>query len=109
MKNGATGNSVKLSATEELILGLLITKKSELYGQQIVDLSGGEIKRGTVYVTLDRMQDKGLVDSREEERDPTRSGIVRRLYTPTGAGVRAYHAWVARRAGVLGLPIPALG
>lgn len=100
---------VKLSSTEELILGMLITWKSELYGLQIVQASNGAIARGSVYVTLDRMEDKGLVESRQEDKEPGVPGIPRRLYKPTGHGARAYREWIARREKVLGYPAPALG
>jgi PadR family transcriptional regulator PadR len=61
----------------------------EMYGLQLVNASDGKLKRGTVYVTLGRMEDKGLVESREEESTPDYIGIKRRLYKVTGLGVRA--------------------
>ena len=90
----------KLSVTEELILGMLI-KHGEMYGLQMVESSGRVIPRGSIYVFLDRMEDKGLVRSRQEERTAHRSGIRRRLYEPTGLGQRVYREWVARRAAIL--------
>ena len=39
-----------------------------MFGLQLVEQSNGGLKRGTVYVTLGRMQDKGYVESRTEER-----------------------------------------
>ena len=46
-----------LSAKESLILELLIQDK-ELYGLELVAASRRRLKRGTVYVTLGRMEDK---------------------------------------------------
>ena len=50
----------KLSRTERLILELL--SGEEMFGLQLVEQSKGALKRGTVYVTLGRMQDKGYVE-----------------------------------------------
>lgn len=76
-----------LSPKEAVILRLLIGS-GELFGLQLVEKSDGELKRGTVYVTLDRMQDKGFVTSRQEARPEGAAGIPRRLYQVTGLGRR---------------------
>ena len=55
----------KLSGTERLIVELLMAN-DELFGLQMVDLSAGRLKRGTVYVTLGRMVEKGYLESRQE-------------------------------------------
>src|SRR4051812_3180446 len=52
-----------LSAKESLILDLL-TEHDELYGLQLVAESKRKLKRGTVYVTLGRMEEKGYIASR---------------------------------------------
>jgi PadR family transcriptional regulator PadR len=79
-----------LSPKEALILQLLLAE--ELYGLQLVQRSRGRLKRGTVYVTLGRMEEKGLVGSRVEDADPT-PGLPRRLYRPTALGRRTFEAW----------------
>src|SRR5215475_15773133 len=66
----------RLSTTERLILDLL--REGELFGLQLVDRSDGALKRGTVYVTLGRMQDKGYVESRTEPLPPGAIGLPRR-------------------------------
>jgi DNA-binding PadR family transcriptional regulator len=81
----------RLSRTEQLILELL-TERGELYGLQLVQRSEGRLPRGTVYVTLQRMEDKGLVASRLEEREDPLPGLPRRLYTPTRAGASLLRA-----------------
>ena len=78
----------KLTAKEARVLGLLING-GEKYGLELVRESEGELKRGTIYVLLDRMGDKGYVESRQES-NPTLSGMPRRLYRPTGLGEKAY-------------------
>lgn len=81
-----------LSAKEGLILQLLIAN-GESFGLALVAASHGELKRGTVYVTLDRMEDKGYVESRSEDKPLDAIGLPRRLYKPTGHGVRVLRAW----------------
>ncbi len=73
-----------LSGTEGVILELL--RDQDLFGLQLVELSGGRLKRGTVYVTLGRMQEKGYLESRTEPRAPGAIGWPRRLYRPTVFG-----------------------
>jgi DNA-binding PadR family transcriptional regulator len=82
----------RLSATERLILELLAAE-GELFGLQMVELSRGRLKRGTVYVTLGRMQDKGYLESRQEALPDGAIGLPRRLYRPTGYALRVLDAW----------------
>jgi DNA-binding PadR family transcriptional regulator len=81
-----------LSETEQTILALLLSDR-DLFGLQIVERSRGAVKRGTVYVTLGRMQDKGYVESRTEPPAPGAIGLPRRLYRPTAYGVAVFKAW----------------
>ncbi len=87
-----------LSRKEYLILEMLIESIRELYGLEMVEASGGNLKRGTIYVTLQRMQEKGLIDSKPEPRTAPEIGIPRRLYSVTGYGARVYKAYCAARA-----------
>jgi DNA-binding PadR family transcriptional regulator len=64
-----------------------------MYGLQLVEQSGGALKRGTVYVTLGRMEAKGFVASEQEEMPPGAIGLPRRIYKPTGLGERMLRAW----------------
>lgn len=83
---------VRLSNKEHQILELLITN-GEMYGLQMVQESNGALARGTVYVMLDRMADKGLVESRVDDNPQRMSGLPRRLYKPTGYGLRVCRQW----------------
>lgn len=83
-----------LSKTEALILQLMSENGfREVYGLELLKLSNGGIKRGTIYTTLQRMQDKNFVTSRQEEKPDDVSGIPRRLYEITGTGQRAFQAY----------------
>ncbi len=77
----------RLSPKEALILELLISH-GELYGLELVEASGGALKRGTVYVTLGRMADKGYVESRQVKEEGE-AGLPRRVFQATGYGVKA--------------------
>lgn len=82
----------RLSAKESLILELL-ARHAELYGLQLVAESKGRLKRGTVYVTLQRMEEKGYVASRQEDAPPDVGGLPRRIYQPTALGRRVLVVW----------------
>lgn len=87
-----------LSNKELLILEMLTSKdlngcKREMYGLEMVEASKGELKRGTIYVTLQRMTDKGYVASRVEPRTQPEIGIPRRLYSITGLGEVVFKAY----------------
>lgn len=84
--------ALTLSPKELLILNLL-ADGHERYGLQLVDASVGALKRGTIYVTLGRMEDKGYVESRQEDPPPGAGGMPRRLYACTALGRRMRAAW----------------
>jgi DNA-binding PadR family transcriptional regulator len=81
-----------LPPKEALILELLV-QASELYGLQLVAASKRRLKRGTVYVTLGRMEDKGFISSRLEAAPDGEGGLPRRIYQPTALGRRALRAY----------------
>ena len=82
----------RLSAKEALILRMLLDK-GEAYGLEMVHESTGALKRGTIYVTLSRMEDKGFVESRKEELPPAAAGAPRRMYRASGHGAQVLSAW----------------
>ena len=81
-----------LSEKEMLVLQLLVGS-GEMYGLQLVAVSRGRLKRGTVYVTLGRMEDKGYIRSTLEAGSPATGGLPRRLYEPTALGRSVLKAW----------------
>ena len=85
-------NPLTVSRKELLVLRLL-AGADELYGLQMVDASAGDLKRGTIYVTLGRMEDKGYITSRSDEPPPGAGGHPRRLYTMTPLGRRMLKRW----------------
>jgi DNA-binding PadR family transcriptional regulator len=85
-----------LSRIEHLILEIL-AENGELFGLELVGKSNGDLKRGTVYVTLARMEEKGLLRSKQQPRMAPEIGIPRRIYSITGYGERILKAWQASR------------
>jgi len=79
-----------LSKKELVIMEILLEEPTaDLYGLELVRRSGKRLKRGTVYVTLTRLEDKGFIESREEVQ-PNMPGMPRRLYKVTGYGRKVY-------------------
>jgi len=90
---------MRLAKSEHLILSIL-TSQGPSYGLELVDSSRGRLKRGGIYVTLGRMEEKGLVTSSEGGEDG------RRRYRPTALGERAF---VAAQVFAGKIAIPAKG
>ena len=83
----ASQRALTLSDKERLILELL-AGSSEMYGLELVGASRGRLKRGTVYVTLGRMEEKGFIVSRLADEPTPGGGLPLRLYQPTALGRR---------------------
>lgn len=81
-----------LSAKESLILELL-SREKDMYGLQLVAASRRRLKRGTVYVTLGRMEEKGYITSRLETPPAHAGGLPRRVYEATALGRRVLRLW----------------
>lgn len=79
-----------ISDKEALVMKLLLDKP-DLYGLELVAAADGAIKRGTVYVTLARMVEKGLITSRCDVEPPHR-GLPRPRYQVTERGTKALAA-----------------
>jgi len=84
-----------MSRTESLVMELL--RGRERYGLELVDASEGALKRGSVYVILARMEEKGFVESRQDECPSGASGPPRRLYRATTYGRKVHGAFAMLR------------
>ena len=78
---------------EQLILFALVRLGADAYGVTIRDAiesrTGRAISPGALYTALDRLERRGLVQSRLGEPTPQRGGKRKRLYTLQPAGERA--------------------
>jgi PadR family transcriptional regulator PadR len=77
---------------ELLVLLALIGLGEDAYGVPISEAieqnSGREVAMGSVYITLDRLESKGLVTSRLGEPTPERGGRAKTYFQITGKGLR---------------------
>ena len=81
-------SAIKLSPQHALILKLLLKDPTEgKYGLQLVREAAGGLSSGGIYVQLQRLKKKGLVNS---TRVPQASGPPRHLFRVTGLGYKAY-------------------
>lgn len=75
---------------------------TEQYGLELVAASDGALKRGTVYVTLARMADKGLVLVRRPPAGKHEAGLPRPRYRASALGQRllaATEQWLVQLRG----------
>jgi len=83
------GRGDYLGEFEQIVLLAVARLGDGPYGmrirQEIEARSGRSVTIGAVYATLDRLEDKGLVRSREDQS----SGRARRFFDVTPAGVGA--------------------
>ena len=81
----------RLARTERLILNRLT--HGDEFALRLADRSGGALKRGTVYITLQRMESKGFVESKLEPPNVGVMGRPRRWYRPSEYGKQVLNAW----------------
>jgi PadR family transcriptional regulator, regulatory protein PadR len=84
-------NDPRLPSPKELIILDMLAGKKEMYGLEMVQASSGNLARGTIYVTLMRMDDKGYVTSRQLMEENV-SGLPKRVFSITGLGQRSLAA-----------------
>jgi DNA-binding PadR family transcriptional regulator len=84
-----------MPSNKEVLVLKLLTEQGPLYGLELVNLSDGELKRGTVYVTLSRMLDKGLLRLEDDPEPSGHAGMPRPKYRITALGRKAHSAYLA--------------
>jgi PadR family transcriptional regulator, regulatory protein PadR len=89
-----------LGEMELIVLLAIIRLDDEAYGvpisRELLDLAGREVALGSIYATLDRLEQKGLVESSLGEPTPERGGRAKRYFHITPAGLQAVR--VTRRS-----------
>lgn len=100
--------SAPLGSFEEQVMLAVLRTAPDAYGmnvrRELEEVTGRDVTIGSVYVTLNRLEAKGLVDS-------TRSagqGTSRRLFSATPSGLRALaHTRAIRERLWAGIRLPA--
>jgi DNA-binding PadR family transcriptional regulator len=85
-----------LGVFEQAVLVAVAHLRGEGYGRTILKEVQARLDRevaaSAAYATLERLEAKGLVSSRDGESTPARGGRAKRHFTITAAGVRALAA-----------------
>jgi PadR family transcriptional regulator, regulatory protein PadR len=103
-----------LGVFEEAVLLAVFHLRDNAYGvpirRHLEEVTGRSTSIGSVYTTLERLEQKGYVSSRQGEATPERGGRAKRYFKIEGAGVVALNETRAMRAkswaGVTSLPDP---
>jgi PadR family transcriptional regulator PadR len=83
-----------LGQFEQLVLTAILKLREDAYGVSIHAKASElahpkDVSLGAVYVTLDRLEDKGMVTSRLSDPTPERGGRAKRCYQLEALGERA--------------------
>jgi PadR family transcriptional regulator PadR len=82
-----------LGTFEQLVLSAVLQVGSEAYPPLVLgwieESTGRTVNRGSLYVSLDRLEAKGLLRSRPDTGDPDRGGRPKRYLEVTPEGVGA--------------------
>lgn len=83
-----------LGQFEQLVLAAILTLRDDAYGvsihAKVAELAQPKaVSLGAVYVTLDRLEDKGLLASWLSDPTPERGGRAKRYYRLQALGERA--------------------
>lgn len=91
---GQMSQTDSLGQFEQLVLSAIVALGDKAYGvtiqEKVAQLGEGKsVSPGAVYVTLDRLEDKGLLKSFMADPTPERGGRRKRYYQLQPAGERA--------------------
>lgn len=83
-------NTPSLGEFEQIVLLAVLRLGENAYGVtilgEIAERTGRNVSPGALYTTLHRMEDKGLVTSRDGSPTPERGGRAKRFVTVTREG-----------------------
>ena len=95
-------NPQYLGEFEEIVLIAILRLRDNAYGVTIRSLIEEETKRttsiGAVYTTLERLETKGYISSKQGEATPERGGRAKRYFKIEGAGVRVLNETTEMRS-----------
>ncbi|MBZ0300146.1 MAG: PadR family transcriptional regulator [Anaerolineae bacterium] len=110
MSNGVTKPENLLPLTPAILHILLVLADGEKHGyaimQQVADLTDGQMKLvpGTLYRSIKKMLDDGLIEETDERPDPALDDERRRYYRLTPFGERVAAAEVRRLSHLVAAP-----
>ncbi|HVS15983.1 MAG TPA: PadR family transcriptional regulator [Thermoanaerobaculia bacterium] len=82
-----------LGEFEQMVLAAVLRLAEHAYGAAILteieDRTGRRVSSGSLYVTLDRMEQKGLIETWRDDPTPERGGRPRRYVRVTRSGLEA--------------------
>ena len=92
-EKGRSMSESYLGEFEQMVLLVILRLNDEAYGMSIMEelerRVGRDVSRGAMYVTLDRMESKGLVASRVADPTPERGGRGKRYVQVSATGLAA--------------------
>ena len=84
----------KLGQQDLLVLGAILHLGDQAYGvsiqREIENRSGQSTSTATVYLALNRLEEKGYVKTKIGDAEPQRGGRRKCFYNLTGAGEKAF-------------------
>ena len=87
------GSKAILGEFEHVVLATAVALGDDAYGAELIreieKRTGRSVSSGSLYVTLDRLENKGMIRSRMGDPDPRRGGRPKRFATPTPKGLQA--------------------
>lgn len=92
---------MRVGELEELVLLAIRQIGDDAYGVPVgaaLAEAGRIISVGTLYVTIDRLENKGLIVGRQGEATPERGGKAKRYFKLTGKGLDALREAETTRA-----------
>jgi PadR family transcriptional regulator PadR len=89
----ATSDVLALGEFEHMVLLAVMRLDDEAYAvpvrDEIVRCTGRDVSRGSIYITLDRLETKGYLRSRLADSTPERGGRAKRYYALRPQAVNA--------------------
>jgi PadR family transcriptional regulator PadR len=90
------GTTSPLGDFEQLVLLAVLRLRQQAYGvairREIEQRTERAVSRGAVYITLDRLEEKGYLSSVRADEPAPRSGQARRYYQVEPEGLQALEA-----------------
>jgi DNA-binding PadR family transcriptional regulator len=98
--------SMQLAGAEEWVLLAIVALGEDAYGVSIHDrlsAAGMGASLGAIYTSLERLEQKGFVNSRLGETSPSRGGRRKRMFRATPRGRKSLAEAQAARAHLVAL------